>query len=171
MLLATNETDIEIFNSIIDMEICKNIKYDWATLFEQFTMPNKYTVLHYCDEFISQKVYAAVLELMKKEKVLNNVINAQDIAGRTPLIEAALHANYKLMALLIYYGADISLKCKAGQTALDYVINLRSQPWDAFNYDDAVQHSNLKKCLELLKKASSSQDQLNHAKINYCSCM
>jgi len=146
MELVRMETDIELFNFIINNE--KDKKYDWKKLFSISNYPTGWTVLHYCAFHMRKNIYPIILELMKEKNILNDVINIQDVYGYTSLMVAARHSNYEMVELLIHYGANVDFRCSDKFTALDHVEWHRIVYWFLLNNEDM---SKLLQCRKLLR--------------------
>ena len=118
-----NETEIKyedglyIFNSIkdgdvssIEREIKKN--YRFVVFKDEFNQ----TPLHICAKRnIYQVVKLCVSRLAD--------VNAQDIYGRTPLINAAQSGNLEFVCVILFNFADPSIEDKNGKRAVDYAKN------------------------------------------------
>jgi len=118
--------DIMLLNQIINNEKNKDNDY-WLKLLNMRSGPNGSTILHYItyinqDEHTKEAVYTFIIELMKDKGLnLDQLVNVINDKGQTPLMKAAQKINYKIVKLLIADGANKSLKCNRGLTALDYV--------------------------------------------------
>ena len=122
-----NETEIKyedglyIFNSIkdgdvssIEKEIKKN--YRFVVFKDEFNQ----TPLHICAKRnIYQVVKLCVSRLAD--------VNAQDIYGRTPLINAAQSGNLEFVCVILFNFADPSIEDKNGKRAVDYAKNYMIQ--------------------------------------------
>ena len=122
-----NETEIKyedglyIFNSIkdgdvssIEKEIKKN--YRFVVFKDEFNQ----TPLHICAK---RNIYQVVKLFVSR---LADV-NAQDIYGRTPLINAAQSGNLEFVCVILFNFADPSIEDKNGKRAVDYAKNYMIQ--------------------------------------------
>jgi len=111
--------DSELLYYIMDKG---NKKCNWEYIFKAFS--NENTLLHeaLCSYHCSQDKVKAILNLIRaKNLCIDDFINIQDENGKTPLMLAASKGYYKIMKLLIEYGAKVGIRCKNDKTASDYM--------------------------------------------------
>jgi len=122
-LVKSDLFDSELLYYIMDKG---NKKCNWEHIFKECS--NENTLLHEalcsyrCSQDKVKDKVKAILNLIKaKNLYIDDFINIQNGKGRTPLMFAASKGYYKIMKLLIEYGAKVDIRCKDGKTASDYM--------------------------------------------------